>query len=141
MKAISIRQPWANLIAHGLKDVENRTWKTKFRGTVLIHAPLKVENLKKCFSIAQKEALYSFIDQKLLVGETSAIIGSVEIVDCIQDSSSIWAEKDCYHWILKNAVLFDTPIKNVKGQLSFWDYVPRGESSLKKYLNLGEVLK
>lgn len=38
MKAISIRQPWAWLIAHGYKDIENRTWNTKFRGPVLIHA-------------------------------------------------------------------------------------------------------
>lgn len=27
MKAISIKQPWASLIAHGIKDIENRTWK------------------------------------------------------------------------------------------------------------------
>lgn len=38
MKALSIRQPWAWLIAHGYKPVENRTWNTKFRGEFLIHA-------------------------------------------------------------------------------------------------------
>ena len=38
MKAISIRQPWAWLIVHGYKDVENRTWATKHRGPILIHA-------------------------------------------------------------------------------------------------------
>ena len=38
MKAISIRQPWAWLIAHGYKHHENRTWNTKFRGEFLIHA-------------------------------------------------------------------------------------------------------
>lgn len=38
MKAITIKQPWASLIAAGLKDIENRTWKTNFRGRVLIHA-------------------------------------------------------------------------------------------------------
>lgn len=27
MKAISIKQPWASLIAHGIKNIENRTWK------------------------------------------------------------------------------------------------------------------
>ena len=32
MKALSIQQPWAWLIAHGKKDVENRTWATAFRG-------------------------------------------------------------------------------------------------------------
>lgn len=38
MKAISIHQPWALLIANGHKDIENRSWPTKFRGRVLIHA-------------------------------------------------------------------------------------------------------
>jgi hypothetical protein len=38
MKALSIRQPWAWLIVNGYKDIENRTWNTKFRGLVLIHA-------------------------------------------------------------------------------------------------------
>jgi hypothetical protein len=35
MKIISIRQPWASLIVSGLKDVENRTWRTRYRGRVL----------------------------------------------------------------------------------------------------------
>lgn len=38
MKALSIKQPWAALVVHGIKDIENRTWSTKRRGEVLIHA-------------------------------------------------------------------------------------------------------
>jgi hypothetical protein len=38
MKALSIRQPWAWLIVHGHKDIENRTWTTTFRGRFLVHA-------------------------------------------------------------------------------------------------------
>lgn len=38
MKALSIRQPWAWLIANGYKDIENRSWRTNYRGPVLIHA-------------------------------------------------------------------------------------------------------
>ena len=36
MKALSIRQPWASLVAFGLKTVECRTWKTSYRGPLLI---------------------------------------------------------------------------------------------------------
>lgn len=47
MKALSIRQPWAWLIVQGYKDIENRSWNTKYRGQVLIHAssrkPTKAE--------------------------------------------------------------------------------------------------
>ena len=35
---------------------------------------------------------------------------------------SVWAEKGCWNWVLKDAVLFDKPIMNVKGKLSFWDF-------------------
>lgn len=38
MKALSIRQPWAWLIANGYKDIENRDWPTHFRGEIYIHA-------------------------------------------------------------------------------------------------------
>lgn len=38
MKAITIKQPWATLIAKGYKEYEFRTWKTKYRGDILIHA-------------------------------------------------------------------------------------------------------
>jgi hypothetical protein len=39
-KALSIKQPWASLIAHGIGR-ENRTWKTHFRGKIYIHASVK----------------------------------------------------------------------------------------------------
>lgn len=78
--------------------------------------------------------------------ETSAIIGSVRFVDCVINHPSIWAEKTSfsrsvilnndltvkgyrvkeekpiYNWVATDAVLFDKPILNVKGKLSFWDY-------------------
>lgn len=38
MKAITIKQPWATLIAEGYKEYEFRTWKIKYRGDILIHA-------------------------------------------------------------------------------------------------------
>lgn len=38
MKALSTRQPWAWLLAHAYKPVENRTWVTHYRGPVLLHA-------------------------------------------------------------------------------------------------------
>ena len=38
VRCLSIRQPWAWLIAHSHKPVENRTWRTDYRGVVLIHA-------------------------------------------------------------------------------------------------------
>lgn len=38
MKALTIRQPWASLIAHGVKTIETRSWRTHYRGPLAIHA-------------------------------------------------------------------------------------------------------
>lgn len=46
MKALTIRQPWAHLIAIGQKRVENRPWSTSHRGVIGIHAGLSTADLK-----------------------------------------------------------------------------------------------
>ena len=121
-KAISIKQPWGYLIASGVKDIENRTWKTKFRGRVLIHSP-KTKYINWVDVLTEKQLKSLTRDQYIETCNSmdySALIGSVEIVDCIQNNPSIWAEPDCWHWVLKDPVLFEKPILNVKGKLSFF---------------------
>lgn len=139
MKTLSIKQPWASLIAHGIKDIENRSWRTHYRGKIYIHAT------------ATNFALYEVLNQKHIdytnaiwnadyypKRPVSAIIGEVDIVDCVINHDSIWAEriiyefdkyenykehaKPIYNWVLKNAVLYDEPILNVKGKLSLWEF-------------------
>jgi hypothetical protein len=127
MKALTVKQPWAHLICAGIKDVENRSWKTNFRGRVLIHSSAKYEeDLFETVPIIENgvDKLKTKIFGKIYNCsdfETSAIIGSVEIVDCVQNHQSIWADKGYYHWILRNPILFKNPILNVKGKLSFWE--------------------
>ena len=43
MKVLTIKQPWATLISEGIKEYEFRTWKTNYRGKVLIHAGLSTD--------------------------------------------------------------------------------------------------
>jgi hypothetical protein len=112
MKALTIKNPWAYLICIGQKDVENRTWHTKFRGRVLIHSAAK-EDMKKNVPLI------------LNFSPNSAIIGSVEIIDCIRDFNSEWAFPEYWHWILRDAELFKNPILGIKGSLSFWN-IPEG---------------
>lgn len=125
-KAISVQQPFALLEVLGIKDVENRTWKTDYRGRVYIHAcawkkDLSIYQLtEEQKSIVSKYPIVkSLLDEKELI--YSAIIGHVDIVDIVEDSSSVWALKDHYHWILANPVMFESTIVNVKGKLNFWD--------------------
>lgn len=67
---------------------------------------------------------FPLISEKSTSGkwEFGAIIGSVVISDCVQNHPSVWAEKGCWNWVLKDAVLFEKPIMNVKGKLGFWDF-------------------
>lgn len=129
MKAITIKQPWASLIVHGIKDIENRTWSCpkKYLGQrVLIHSsgkPLNYDNFYD--SILTNEQLLALPENKEWKDFsfcTGPIIGSVEIIDCVQNHPSIWAEKGVYNWVLANPILYENPIEDVKGKLSFWDY-------------------
>lgn len=126
MKTLSARQPWANLIVYGLKDVENRSRRTNYKGRILIHSPVKDdERYKKISDWSLTETMVDFVDNHEYTYDifiNSAIIGSVEIVDCINNSSSVWAEHGSWHWILKNPILFDEPILDVKGKFGLWEY-------------------
>lgn len=144
MKTITIKQPWANLICSGVKDIENRTWPTKFRGRVLVHAGAKSSKSFN-FSYEQSMAMKDIIDDDTLF-LNSAIIGSVEIVDCVLNHPSIWAEKDTlqgepiiYNWVLANPEMLIKPILNVKGKLSFWDY-PITEEEYLNMLKIGQPI-
>ena len=147
MKAISIKQPWASLIAHGIKDIENRTWKTNYRGKVYIHASAKqAGSYDELLNDLQKIEFKEKYDRVTLRKQHhfSAIIGEVDIVDCVINHPSIWAEKSdnygrffrngvpayvgkkenkpIYNWVLDNPVIYEKPILNVKGKLSFWEF-------------------
>ena len=125
MLVITDKQPYAQLICCGIKDVENRTWKTSVRGRVLIHASKKPERIKLEIEgqVTVKEiemlSTLGFVEENDLFG---CIIGSVEIVDCVRNHPSIWAERDCYNWVLDNPILFSKPIRDIKGKLGFWSY-------------------
>lgn len=125
IKVLTVKQPWASLIVHGIKDIENRTWRTNFRGRVLIHSSgsygkkfkvnLTDEQAKEAFTTIAKECMFGCLP-------FGSIIGSIEIVDCVQNHPSIWAEECVYHWVLANPILFEKPIVDVKGKLGLWNY-------------------
>lgn len=55
---------------------------------------------------------------------SQAIIGHVDVVDCVQDTDSVWAESGQYHWVLANVVLFDEPLRDIPGKLKLWNFDP-----------------
>lgn len=91
MKAISIRQPWAWLIVNGYKDIENRTWYTRYRGPVLVHAAkgmTRSEYQMACdlaFSINPDIFMPAFEEF-----ERGGIVGYVTITGCTNAETSPW---------------------------------------------------
>lgn len=171
MKCLSVKNPWGYLICAGVKDVENRTWETDYRGRLYIHS--SGELAWHCYFPEYKKTLpiqYEFsrmkegpdgpivpgkyvgydaeADEFFLKPEgepyrreyelyarymdslrrdipyfkAQAIIGHVELVDIVKGFKSPWADKNAYHWIIKNPVLLDNPIMPVKGRLRIFDF-------------------
>ncbi len=54
VRAITLWQPWASLVALGLKRFETRSWPTNYRGKLLIHAATRIEKYEEKEAIANK---------------------------------------------------------------------------------------
>ena len=122
IKALSIKQPWADLILGGgaemtnrpadRKTIEVRTWRRNYRGLVLIHAPKTLDP--------------SAMNRFCVTGEsvTGAYLGIVILVDIIQFNKNNWKELrplhqnwttlnpfyDFFGWVLEKAMRFEEPI-------------------------------
>ena len=117
--ALSVRQPWANLIVLGLKDIEIRTWATKYRGRLLIHAGTTFDRV----------AMWRFPMETVPRG---AIIGSVKLAEILRFTRKTWKEEGdrhldtgqfpletAYAWILEDQRPFSEPIP-YKGALKLF---------------------
>jgi len=124
MKVLSIKEPWATLIINGYKEYEFRSWKTNYRGKILIHASKNME----------KDKVKRFSDLKLEYNP-GCIIGEAEIVDCIAVTREFENDlinknelvygasrnRNGYAWKLENVKIIEKPIA-VKGRLGLWDF-------------------
>ena len=135
MKALTIKQPWASLIIHGIKDVENRSWNTKFRGKFLIHssktfdtdATLTKRQVDLCVSKGfLKQNDDGSWDWKIDFPR-GVILGECNLIDVMPPTAtpstdaSIWKENMAFGLVISDAKQLDEPIP-VKGNLGFWEY-------------------
>lgn len=106
MRAMTVKQPWASLIASGDKDIENRSWRTSYRGPLVITASKVIDRTAR-------------IVAKAVDSPTGVVVGVVDLIDCVQGHPSPWAMPDCWHWVLAKPRRC-TPIA-VKGSLGLWN--------------------
>ena len=122
MKALTVRQPWAWSIFNAGKDVENRSWYTPLRGRVAIHAAqvlTRQQYKSACKYIRNSNRQIEIPSLECL--QRGAILGVVEITDCVRDSDSMWFEGR-YGLVLARPKLLSQPIR-CKGGLKLW-YLP-----------------
>lgn len=127
MKVISIKQPYASLIAEGYKEYEFRTWKTKYRGPILIHASLNED----------KAAIEKYKDLNLKYPK-GCILAKATLNDCIEineEFRKMIKQKNKYPYIYNHVLNHDKnkyafqmtnieKMENIetKGQLGIWNY-------------------
>lgn len=103
MKAISIKQPWANRIISGQKTIETRFWRTDYRGKLLI--------------VSSKRPKSEW---------AGCALGYVSLVDCrpMTPQDEVAAMCEClpglYAWMLENVVAIAAPCP-VRGQLRLYE--------------------
>lgn len=130
MKVLTIKQPWATLIMQGDKRFEFRSWQTKYRGDLLIHAGKGIDK-------NAMKRLAKYLPDEIPLGK---ILGKVTLVDCIRmcpefkemllkENSDIYTKSsfsENFGWQVENVQVFDEPIE-AKGHLSLWEYDIDGE--------------
>lgn len=134
MKAITVWQPWAGALAAGIKGNETRSWATKYRGPIAIHAAMRevfdgLALIPVPIALKIKEALRCEWDKM----PRGAIIATAELVDCIRITPEYIATltpdelalgdytPGRYAWKLANAKLLPDPMP-VKGKQGLWSW-------------------
>lgn len=102
MKALSLRQPWASMIADGRKTIETRTWRTRYRGPLAIHASAHPYEDLPTGGIIAVALLYG--------------CRPMEAAD--EDAACIALYEGAYAWLLANV----QPVELIrcKGRLGLW---------------------
>lgn len=117
--ALSIMQPWAWLIVNCHKNLENRTWPTRFRGPIMIHAGKKIDTIAADDVRNQTHPVTGSHHPFGFSGEfqTGGIVGEAEIYACIEASESSWFVGP-HAFVLINAR--PLPFRPCRGQLGFF---------------------
>jgi hypothetical protein len=129
MRALSIRQPWASLIIAGVKNIENRSWTTSYRGPLLIHASTTgtAADMEAGVKLCKKLGLN--LPDNFPVG---GFIGSVELTGIIwQEGLDLRCDHptfelkdargyngDGYGWIFENPKVI--PFRRARGKLGLF---------------------
>jgi hypothetical protein len=133
MKVLSLLQPWASLVVMGAKKIETRSWSTRHRGDLLIHA-----SSGKAGALLAVEYPFAKYISNFNALPFGAIIGKVQLEEVVQietlslsplQLNELSLEERAFGdygvgrwgWILSEAIEFKSPIP-ISGHLHLWNY-------------------
>jgi hypothetical protein len=139
MKALSLLQPWASLVALGAKQIETRSWSTNYRGPLAIAA-------SKGFPRDCKEMCWHVPFSIWLLRENpgdptamplGAVLCTCELTDCVRMKTENVPMKSSHEyafgnyefspanprfmWLLENVQMLEAPVP-CKGALGLWEW-------------------
>ena len=115
VRGLSVRQPWAWLIVNGYKDIENRSWRTRYRGPVLIHAGSNTSELSEP-TLQRIERRHGIkLPREFEIG---GFVGVVDVMDCRSRTGSPWHVRGKIGWVLTKARRLS--FRPCKGALGFF---------------------
>ena len=131
MKALTLTQPWATAIAVGVKSVETRSWSTRYRGPLAIHAAKGMD--VDAFAMAAYLRDLRLLDIPVARLPRGAVVARCTLVDVVpvRHIAALTTEERLlgdysegrFAWILEDAEAFPEPIP-ARGALGLWDWTP-----------------
>lgn len=146
MKTLTIRQPWGSAIAHFGKTTENRTWATRYRGPLAIHAGSRLPGRRDLLDLCEYIAVLGGGNPVEVLRNSaalSAVVAVAELTDMCSRSTDNdvlmwctcgpWAVAGQHHWRLGNVRPLAEPVP-AKGQLGLWDLPAEVEAAVRAQL-------
>ncbi len=126
-RVLSVHPPWAWAIIFAGKNIENRSWTTRYRGDFLVHASSRKYVGKRLQEVRALIAKSAGISLFKVPNDfpPSQILGAVELVDCETRHRSPWAFRGEQHWVLERPRALARPILHVDGKLGLWRWKRR----------------
>lgn len=122
-RALTIREPWVWAFLHAGKRIENRSWRTNYRGPIFLHTASAAP------SPASRALARSILDRMGIdypcserITPLGALVARAELIDCTRNvprGQARWADPHAWHWLFDNLVILPEPIK-VPGKLGLW---------------------
>jgi len=146
---LSVRAPWSWCLLHG-KDIENRSWSTKFRGQIAIHSGVSREAMHNVPWIKGRR---KHLDAEIPDAEDftfGAIVGIVDLYDCVSAADersqelmadNPWADEDVdtFYLMVRKPLILPEPIK-YQGRLGIFHIAePEIVSALEKLASTESV--